>query len=118
MATNKKPKAQLGAIVKGIKAGVSAGKAAYKAAKVVKPKAVPKVKKSSNMNKDVTLPAIVGTYGTAGLIAAATSGVFDKKPNINSRGTETKVHTGKNGKKYVNVTTRDGKTYNKTIKKK
>jgi len=38
--------------------------------------------------------------------------------NYNSAGTKTVVHTGANGKKYVKVTNKDGKTFNKTIAKK
>lgn len=114
----KLPKAQLGAIVKGLRAGVSAGKGAYKAAKTIKPKVTPKPKRLTG-STDVTIPAYIATYGGAGLLAAAASGAFNKKPNINSRGTETIVHTGANGKKYVKVTTaNDGKTYNKIIEPK
>ena len=38
------------------------------------------------------------------------------KVNYNSAGTKTVVHTGANGKKYVKVTDKEGKTYNKTMK--
>jgi hypothetical protein len=115
----KLPKAQLGAIVKGIRAGLSAGKGAYTAAKTGKPRFRPRATSKNNSgSKDVSIPAYIATYGAAGLAAAGVSGAFNKKPNINSRGTETVIHTGANGKKYVKVTTPDGKIYNKTIEPK
>ena len=77
----KLPKAQLGAIIKGIKVGTSAGKKAYKATKIVKPKVLTKPKKLTG-STDVTGPAIIGTYGAAGLLSAAVAGAFNKKKTI------------------------------------
>ena len=84
----KLPKAQLGAIIKGIKVGASvgasAGKKAYKAAKIVKPKVLTKPKKLTG-SKDVSIPAYIGTYGTAALLAAWAAGAFDKKKTIKKK---------------------------------
>ena len=94
-STNRLPKAQLGAIVKGIRAGVSAGKGAYKAAKTIKPKVTPKPKRLTG-STDVTVPAILGTYGLAGLAAAGVSGAFNDLGNNKSVYNKNKVAVNKN----------------------
>jgi hypothetical protein len=77
----KLPKAQLGAIIKGIKVGASAGNKAYKAAKIVKPKVLTKPKKLTG-SKDISIPAYIATYGGGALLAAAAAGAFNKKKTI------------------------------------
>jgi hypothetical protein len=43
---------------------------------------------------------------------------INNKVHYNSAGTKTYVHTGADNTKYVKVTTKDGKTFNKVIKQK
>jgi len=129
--SKKLPKAQLGAIVKGVSKffGPAIG-ATGKSSKIIKPatKAVKLNKNTSRipgvadnakfMAKNIGAGALLAAPVYAGLVGAVNydKTQANKKKFTNTKGTETTVHKGKDGKKYVKVNTRDGKTYNKTIK--
>ena len=92
----KLPKAQLGAIVKGaikygskgIKSGAKIGARAGKINKVSKSvaKVISKPKKPLlTGDTDVTIPAMIGTYGGAALLSAWMAGAFDKKKTIKKK---------------------------------
>ena len=114
------PKAGLGTIVKGL----------AKAYKAIKP--ATKVIKSTSRTRDVAgdVKFFGKNIGGGGLIGAGIGAGLTKgaelsnksdntKVNYNlSTGTKTVVHTGANGKKYVKVTDKDGKTFNKVMNKK
>ena len=114
------PKAGLGTIVKGL----------AKAYKAIKP--ATKVIKSTSRTPDVAgdVKFFGKNIGGGGLIGAGIGAGLTKgaelsnksdntKVNYNlSTGTKTVVHTGANGKKYVKVTDKDGKTFNKVMNKK
>jgi hypothetical protein len=125
------PKAGLGTIVKGVAKffGPAAG-ATGKSSKIIKP-ATKIVKPTSRVpdvagdvkffGKNIGGGGLIGAGIGAGLIKGAelSNKSDNTKVNYNlSTGTKTVVHTGANNKKYVKVTNKDGKTFNKVIKQK
>ena len=113
------PKAQLGAIVRGL---AKAYKAIKPATKVIKSTSrTPGFAENAKfLGKNIGGGGLIGAGIGAGLTKGAelSNKSDNTKVNTNSAGTKTVVHTGANGKKYIKVTDKDGKTFNKVMNKK
>jgi hypothetical protein len=126
MATTKKPKAQLGAIVKAIGKGFSAGtkvaKAGIKAAKASKASKFAEETKHMGDNQMMKYAEdrartkanrILGATAATGVGALSLATKTKTARNTNSKGTATTVNTRADGAKQIKVKTAAGKTYYK-----